>query len=250
MAEEKLQGESIDFLSEKGIPHNKREACMVGLHEVGYDASKFDEEAVVDKVTTADGSEWSNEEREKYHSEMFRLRKDHREVSKSTGKSMNSCFAYYLGSYKQSDDYRLLKTVHYEERLRRMLDADHDLDSCAICGDGGNLLICDGCEGEYHMECMRPALESVPEGKWECDECVDRAFLEAKDSLIRNSKLFKRIDGRDKGGSVAGKNGKERTKEKFTEGQSNMLLRPTSPVLDIVTKLGQTISAIFSEGCS
>lgn len=121
---------------------------MIGLAQVDYDANKFDKEGIIGKITTHDGSEWTVEERTKYHHEIFRLRKDIRAVSKSTGKSMNSCLAYYLGTYKKTIDYRLMKTVHFQERMHRMLEADHDIDACGICGDGGNLLICDACEGE------------------------------------------------------------------------------------------------------
>lgn len=121
---------------------------MIGLAQVDYDANKFDKEGIVGKIITHDGSEWTVEERKKYHHEIFRLRKDIRAVSKSTGKSMNSCLAYYLGTYKKTSDYRLMKTVHFQERMHRMLEADHDIDACGICGDGGNLLICDACEGE------------------------------------------------------------------------------------------------------
>ena len=232
---------STDFLARKNVPHNKREAAMVGLAQVGYDAEKFDKEGIVSKITTKDGSEWTEEERKQYHLEIFRLRKDIRGVSKSTGKSMNSCLAYYLGTYKKSSDYRLTKTIHYQERLRRLLDADHDVDACAICGDGGNLLICDGCEGEFHMECMRPALDSIPEGKWECDECVDRAFLAAKDSLLRNRNLFERVQAN------GGKSAEEPSKDEPSDENISMRLKPVSAVQDIVRKLAQNIGAAFSE---
>lgn len=246
VAEEKVKGESIDFLAERGVPHNKREAAMVGFAEVGYDAERFDNEKIVDKVTTKDGSEWTDEERQKYHTELFRLRKDVRAVSKSIGKSMNSCFAYYLGTFKKSDDYRLLKSVCYQERLRRLMEAEHDPDACAVCGDGGNLLICDGCEGEYHMECLRPALKNIPEGSWKCDECTDRAFIAAKDSLIRNGSLFERLPGNHK----AGGNEEEGDSSKDAKGDGNGSLRvqPTAPVLEIFSRFAQNISAAFTEG--
>jgi PHD-finger len=206
-----------------------------------YDSTKFDDDHVVKRLTTRDGTDWSDHDRRKYHLEIFRSRKDIREVARVTGKSMNSCLAYYLGTFKSSDDYRLLKEVRNEERLRQMMESDRDLDACAICDDGGNLLICDGCEGEYHMECLRPALAKVPEGRWECDECVDRAFIAAKDSLIRNTKLFKRV----RKGSIGSD---DRSKGETAEGSGTVLMRPASPVIDIVKRLAQNISAVFSDG--
>ena len=240
IAKEKFDGEDVDYLASSNIPHNKREGAMIALAEMGYDTEKFEEDHVVDNISTKDGTEWSEEERKKYHLELFRARKDIREVARVTGKSVNSCMAYYLGTFKSSDDYRLLKAVRYEERLRQMLEADFDLDACAICGDGGNLLICDGCEGEYHMECMRPALQRIPDGRWECDECVDRAFLAAKDSLIRNTKLFKRVR-KDSTGS------EERTNKREHMG-TTVLMRPASPVVEIIKRLAENISAAFSDG--
>jgi len=209
LAEERIRGNSINFLAKTNTPLNVR-----------YDIERFDEEGIVDYITPAYSSDWSEDQRREFQLEMFRLRKDLREVSKSMRKDMGNCMAYYLATYKSSDEYRLLKTIHHEERIRRMMGADHGLDSCAICGDGGNLLICDGCEGEYHMECLRPVLKSVPEGQWNCDECCDRAFLAAKDSMIR----------------------------KYEE--KDVRLNPTSPARAIVARLAENVSAALAEGLS
>jgi PHD-finger len=103
---------------------------------------------------------------------------------------LTNCHAYYLGSYKSTCEYYLLKAVCIDERGNKAAVAWHDFDVCAICGDGGSLIICDGCEGEYHMSCLRPALRTVPEGRWLCDECVDRQILAARDRFIRRSKFF------------------------------------------------------------
>jgi hypothetical protein len=55
----------------------------------------------------------------------------------------------------------------YEER-----DASDDGDGsvCAECGDGGELLICDSCDENYHLECV--GLSEVPPGEWRCPSCV------------------------------------------------------------------------------
>jgi len=215
---------------------------MVGLAEVGYDAGKFAKDNIVGKIETRDGSEWTDDERRQFHKEMFRLRKDILGVSKSIGKNMNSCLAYYLGTYKKTTDYRIMKSVHYQERERRQMEAENDVDACCICGDGGNLLICDGCEGEFHMECMRPALYGIPEGIWKCDECVDIAFLAAKDSLLRNDKLFERVAAFDS----KRKKDKDASKDENADG-TLFRLQPVGSVLDIVSKMAQHINAAFLE---
>lgn len=103
-------------------------------------------------------------------------------------KAMGDIIAYYLGQYKKSDDYRLLKTVRVQERIEKAEQSNHHVDQCAICGEGGNLLICDGCESEWHMECSKPALKTVPEGHWECDVCIDRKFLECRKRILEITK--------------------------------------------------------------
>ena len=51
---------------------------------------------------------------------------------------------------------------------------------CLACGqddDHANLLLCEGCNDEYHTYCLDPPLRSVPMGDWYCPKCV-------KDSTI------------------------------------------------------------------
>lgn len=46
---------------------------------------------------------------------------------------------------------------------------------CEECGRSGRrdrLLVCRHCDSGYHMECLTPPLNSVPEGDWMCPECV------------------------------------------------------------------------------
>ena len=48
-----------------------------------------------------------------------------------------------------------------------------DNDKCVICDNVGELLICDGCERSYHLQCLDPPLEleNVPDGDWFCPQC-------------------------------------------------------------------------------
>jgi hypothetical protein len=87
----------------------------------------------------------------------------------------------------------LLKTICSDERQSKGDDSHQDSDVCAICGDGGSLIICDGCEGEYHMNCLNPPLQSVPAGYWLCDECVDAKALVARDVLLEGFQFFRNV---------------------------------------------------------
>jgi len=166
------------------VPFNKKEKFLVELHKNNYSLENASE--ILEKIKPTDCSDWTWEEKEKFHLEIFRQRKDLKALCVVMNKDMGDILSYYLGKYKKSDHYRLLKTVLIEERIEKANSSLHQMDQCAICEDGGNLLICDGCESEWHMTCTRPALQSIPEGHWECDICTDRKFLEARQHLLRN----------------------------------------------------------------
>ena len=45
---------------------------------------------------------------------------------------------------------------------------------CSVCqrpDDEPNMLVCD-CKRGYHIYCLTPALEAVPEGDWSCPVCT------------------------------------------------------------------------------
>jgi hypothetical protein len=201
---------------------------------------------IISRIDPIDGSNWTEAEKEKFNTEIFRLRKDMKKLSQSMDKDMKSCLTYYLGTYKKSDHYRLLKTVCVDERNEKAASSVHGIDACAICGDGGSLLICDGCEGEYHMSCLRPPLKTVPEGHWECDECVNRKFLEAREYIIQNAGLYVPLHS----------NGKKRKAEDQSDGSmmdtddeimaEDPILRPSSPVLTAMKIFAGNISKAFA----
>jgi hypothetical protein len=42
---------------------------------------------------------------------------------------------------------------------------------CRVCRQRGDLLWCDCCPNTYHLACLNPPLDAMPEGDWLCDEC-------------------------------------------------------------------------------
>uniref|UniRef100_A0A7S2HC63 PHD-type domain-containing protein n=1 Tax=Helicotheca tamesis TaxID=374047 RepID=A0A7S2HC63_9STRA len=49
------------------------------------------------------------------------------------------------------------------------------LDTCGICKKGSRqneMIECDGCQRGYHMSCLTPPLEEVPEDDWMCNKCL------------------------------------------------------------------------------
>uniref|UniRef100_A0A3B5B5X9 [histone H3]-trimethyl-L-lysine(4) demethylase n=1 Tax=Stegastes partitus TaxID=144197 RepID=A0A3B5B5X9_9TELE len=62
-------------------------------------------------------------------------------------------------------------------RLRRNLNNPQCVDSfvCRMCGRGDDdekLLLCDGCDDNYHTFCLLPPLADPPKGNWRCPKCV------------------------------------------------------------------------------
>ena len=56
---------------------------------------------------------------------------------------------------------------------------DDELEPCGACGECGDeddvMLECDACLRGWHMRCLHPPLEEVPEGEWYCPKCLSSA---------------------------------------------------------------------------
>lgn len=242
--------EGKDIIS--GLAYNIREPALLALASADYNVEEF-QSSVVKDLKPSDGSDWSQEQKDQFHAEVFRCRRDLLQVSKTMDIKMDVCHTYYLTSYKSTCDYRLLKTICIDEREQKdEEEAEQGVDACAVCGDGGNLIICDHCEGEYHINCLKPVLRDIPKGHWECDECVNSRVLEARNFLIRRSKLFERVDTsqnkkRSFDNMKDGDKDDEVTRKEGSGASGEVIFKPVDPVLDAVRKMASSVCAVLSQ---
>ncbi|KAK7392515.1 hypothetical protein VNO78_20957 [Psophocarpus tetragonolobus] len=66
---------------------------------------------------------------------------------------------------------------------------------CAVCWDGGNLFLCDGCPRAFHKECA--SVSSIPRGEWYCQIC-QHTFLRERPVLYNADAVAAgRVEGVD-----------------------------------------------------
>ncbi|XP_014912861.1 PHD and RING finger domain-containing protein 1-like isoform X2 [Poecilia latipinna] len=88
-----------------------------------------------------------------------------------------------VGSLDQCHHFFCFQCIYQWSQLKvtpRRNDDDTEDDwrnivICEECGRSGRrdrLLVCRLCDSGYHMDCLTPPLDTVPEGDWMCPECV------------------------------------------------------------------------------
>ena len=75
-------------------------------------------------------------------------------------------------------------------------EEDHD-DDCAVCGEGGNLILCDFCTRVYHKDCA--SLRRIPRGEWKCPVCTENMTQEentqVEDTQVENTQVDQPLVG-------------------------------------------------------
>lgn len=70
---------------------------------------------------------------------------------------------------------KILKKIPVENTKTQGTDGEDDPTFCEVCGRSDRedrLLLCDGCDAGYHMECLNPPLSEVPVDEWFCPACA------------------------------------------------------------------------------
>ncbi|XP_014676074.1 PREDICTED: bromodomain adjacent to zinc finger domain protein 2B-like [Priapulus caudatus] len=63
---------------------------------------------------------------------------------------------------------------------------------CLVCGKAfGKMARCQGCPRAYHLDCLSPAMDRMPRGRWNCPDCTEK-------KLARKGRKNKEMRDREK----------------------------------------------------
>ena len=150
-------------------------------------------------IPTTNGSDWTDDEKNRFRASIFKEHKNIINVSRAIGKPMKECMTYYYGTFKRSKDYPRLKLAIYRHKEKAVTTRSSAW-VCDICGTGGKLIACDSCDAHYHLTCLEPPLKEVPEGSWICNLCITKPMKES--DVIDNDTSLSKNDSCDKIQSV------------------------------------------------
>jgi hypothetical protein len=105
--------------------------------------------------------------------------KDFSRIAQALKRSRSDCLAHYYKWKASNRNYGQMK-----KKWKHMY--------CSVCGDGGDLIICDGCNSNFHLECATPPLSAVPDGDWFCHCCrhTKRRVLSPLSPICTGKKSF------------------------------------------------------------
>lgn len=83
-----------------------------------------------------------------------------------------TCASERKSSRKSSTSKAKSSKCKHETSSESEEEEDAPCEVCGETGDDDKAILCEICDGAFHMYCLTPPLTSIPEGDWFCDTCV------------------------------------------------------------------------------
>lgn len=71
----------------------------------------------------------------------------------------------------QSKKQSKAKCKHSSSESSESSEEDAPCELCGKVGDDDKAILCEGCDGAFHIFCLNPPLVAIPEGDWFCSTC-------------------------------------------------------------------------------
>ncbi|PNY15727.1 histone-lysine N-methyltransferase ATXR5-like protein [Trifolium pratense] len=141
--------------------------------------------------------------------------------------------------------YKSMEDIMARARYVVLEKEDYSNTLCEKCGSGDNpdeLILCDRCDGGFHMKCVRPILARIPIGQWICPNCSGTK-KETKFTERRILDFFgiRRVDFRNVSSPHDARRRRRRQRPLVLQKKSRRLL-PFVPTKDLDRRLKQMAS--------
>ncbi|MCQ2816921.1 MAG: hypothetical protein MJ252_06625 [archaeon] len=72
------------------------------------------------------------------------------------------------------------KESFLQKKTERPEKSKKNRETCSICRNGGELILCDRCPKSFHLECLMLKESDIPDGPWYCPACVPKVKNQEK----------------------------------------------------------------------